>query len=83
MLQFMKAPIFEDEKKTNEARLLNAILWALILVPIPYALYFWQSRAELMRAGRRCHFLFFGSLVFGGVKPLLNTEATDATIAQE
>ena len=32
-------PIFEDEIKTQQANLLNVILWVLICVPIPFMIY--------------------------------------------
>jgi len=33
------APIFEDALKTQQAYLLNAILWTLVCVPIPFVIY--------------------------------------------
>ena len=35
----LKPPIFEDEIKTQQAYMLHIILWTLVLVPIPYAIY--------------------------------------------
>ena len=32
-------PVFEDELKTQQAYLLNVILWVLVSVPIPFVLY--------------------------------------------
>src|ERR1043165_1070267 len=42
-------PIFEDEVKTRQANLLNVILWALILIPIPYVLFQWLAVPENLR----------------------------------
>jgi PAS domain-containing protein len=42
MKQFQKVlspPVFEDELKTQQAYLLNIILWTLIVVPIPFIIY--------------------------------------------
>ena len=39
VLSIFRPPVFEDEDKTRQAYLLNIILWALILVPIPYLGY--------------------------------------------
>ncbi len=43
MATFLKrvfsAPLFEDEGKSHQAYLLNMLLWATILMPIPYCLY--------------------------------------------
>ena len=42
MMSFKKlfsAPTFDDEIKTQQAYMLHIILWALILVPIPYVIY--------------------------------------------
>jgi PAS domain S-box-containing protein len=32
----LRPPVFEDEQKAHQAYLLNIIIWALILVPLPY-----------------------------------------------
>lgn len=40
MKDFLIPPQFEDEEATHQAYLLHVILWGLILVPIPYVLYF-------------------------------------------
>jgi PAS domain S-box-containing protein len=37
---WLTPPVFQDEQKTYRAFMLHVILWALILVPVPYALYF-------------------------------------------
>ena len=37
--EILRPPIFEDEVKTQQAYLLNIILWALICVPIPLVIY--------------------------------------------
>ena len=34
-------PIFSDFRKSQQARLLNVILWVLIIVPVPYVIYIW------------------------------------------
>ena len=33
------APVFDDESKTQQAYLLNVILWTLVCVPIPFLIY--------------------------------------------
>lgn len=38
--EFVSPPQFEDEEDTHQAYLLHVVLWGLILVPIPYVLYF-------------------------------------------
>jgi len=42
-MKFLKGiltpPVFDDELKTQQAYMLNIILWSLILVPIPYVFY--------------------------------------------
>ena len=35
----LKPPVFEDETKTQQAYMLHIILWTLVLVPIPFAIY--------------------------------------------
>jgi PAS domain S-box-containing protein len=35
----LKPPVFEDESKTQQAYMLNIILWTLVLVPLPFAVY--------------------------------------------
>src|SRR5687768_9536409 len=37
--RIFSAPLFEEEEKTHRAYLLNVLLWASILMPIPYCLY--------------------------------------------
>src|SRR5687768_16998799 len=37
--RIFSAPLFEEEEKTHRAYLLNVLLWASILLPIPYCLY--------------------------------------------
>jgi len=37
--RIFKSPVFEDEPKTQQAYMLNIILWSLIFVPIPYLIY--------------------------------------------
>ncbi len=44
--RLLTAPIFDDEVKTCQAYLLNIILWALILIPIPYVFYTWIAAPE-------------------------------------
>jgi signal transduction histidine kinase len=36
--RLLTAPVFEDEEKTHQAFMLHVILWALIVVPVPYVL---------------------------------------------
>jgi signal transduction histidine kinase len=36
--RLLTAPVFDDETKTRQAFMLHVILWALILVPVPYVL---------------------------------------------
>jgi len=54
--RLLRAPVFEDEIKTEQAYLLHVILWTLIFVPIVYLLFVflkgteYQSRA-LVQAG--------------------------------
>jgi PAS domain S-box-containing protein len=43
--RLLTLPVFEDEVKTRQAYLLNIVLWALILIPIPYVLYELISRS--------------------------------------
>lgn len=38
--KLLSPPQFENEEETHQAYLLHMILWGLILVPIPYVLYF-------------------------------------------
>lgn len=47
VLSIIRPPIFEDEDKTRQAYLLNIILWALIIAPIPYLSYVLISFREL------------------------------------
>jgi PAS domain S-box-containing protein len=35
----LKPPVFKDETKTQQAYMLHIILWTLILVPLPFAVY--------------------------------------------
>ncbi len=35
----LKPPVFEDETKTQQAYMLHIILWTLVLVPFPFAVY--------------------------------------------
>ena len=35
----LTSPVFDDETKTHRAFLLHIILWALMVVPIPYAIF--------------------------------------------
>jgi len=44
--RYFAPPIFEDESKARQAYLLHIILWALIVVPIPYLLYQWSAIPE-------------------------------------
>ncbi len=37
--RIFKSPVFEDEPKTQQAYMLNIILWSLVFVPIPYLIY--------------------------------------------
>ncbi|MBI3738449.1 MAG: PAS domain S-box protein [Chloroflexi bacterium] len=37
--RWITPPVFDDEAKTHQAFLLHVILWALIFVPFPYAIY--------------------------------------------
>ncbi len=37
--ELFAAPVFDDEFKTQQAYLLNIILWTLICVPIPFVIY--------------------------------------------
>jgi len=37
--RWITPPVFDDEAKTHQAFLLHVILWALIFVPFPYAVY--------------------------------------------
>jgi two-component system, cell cycle sensor histidine kinase and response regulator CckA len=39
MTALLRPPRFDDEEKTRQAFLLNVILWALIIVPIPFLFY--------------------------------------------
>jgi PAS domain S-box-containing protein len=51
MRQWFTPPVFEDEEKTQQAFMLHIILWALILVPVPYVLYVLiQTPADIGRA---------------------------------
>jgi len=44
-------PVFEDELKTQQAYLLNIIVWTLICVPIPFVIYaFFKTPENLSRA---------------------------------
>jgi PAS domain S-box-containing protein len=36
ILQWIRSPVFEEEAKTHEAFLLHVVLWALVLMPLPY-----------------------------------------------
>ena len=40
------APSFDDESKTQQAYLLNIILWTLICVPIPFVIYTFLLRPD-------------------------------------
>ncbi len=35
----LKPPVFKDETKTQQAYMLHIILWTLVLVPLPFAVY--------------------------------------------
>lgn len=37
--RFFKPPVFDNEYDTQQAYILNAILWGLVLMPIPYVFY--------------------------------------------
>ena len=37
--KILAPPVFEDDAKTQQASMLNIILWTLIFVPIPYLIY--------------------------------------------
>ncbi|MBN8654517.1 MAG: PAS domain S-box protein [Anaerolineae bacterium] len=43
----IQPPVFDDEEKTHQAYLLNIILWALIVVPLPYLLYILFAQPEM------------------------------------
>jgi PAS domain S-box-containing protein len=45
--EVIKPPVFDDEEKTHQAYLLNIILWALIVVPLPYLLYILFAQPEM------------------------------------
>lgn len=46
--KIIQPPVFEkDEEKTNQAYLLNILLWALILAPLPYVVYVFIALPEL------------------------------------
>lgn len=45
--KIVKAPVFEDQEKTHQAYLLNILLWALIVTPIPYVIYVLTALPEL------------------------------------
>lgn len=47
VLNIIRPPVFDDEEKTRQAYLLNIILWALVLVPIPYLAYILTTIPEL------------------------------------
>ena len=36
----LKPPQFENEEVSHQAYLLHMILWGLVIMPIPYVLYF-------------------------------------------
>ncbi len=38
MRSWLTAPIFDDETQTHQAYMLHVILWALIIIPIPYGI---------------------------------------------
>jgi PAS domain S-box-containing protein len=37
--KYLSPPVFDDEIKTQQAYMLNVILWTLVCVPIPFAIY--------------------------------------------
>jgi PAS domain S-box-containing protein len=37
--KLLTPPVFEDEAKTQQAYMLHIILWTLVLVPLPFAIY--------------------------------------------
>lgn len=41
-------PVFADEEKTNQASILNAILWVLVFVPLPYLIYVFLAAQDLI-----------------------------------
>lgn len=41
-------PVFEDEAKTHQARILHIIVWTLVCVPIPYLIYSFFKTPEQM-----------------------------------
>ncbi len=47
VLKIIRPPVFDDEEKNRQASLLNIILWALVLVPIPYLAYILTTLPEL------------------------------------
>jgi PAS domain S-box-containing protein len=44
--RFFTPPVFENEIKTRRARLLYIIVWGLILLPLPYVLYYFIAVPE-------------------------------------
>ena len=38
--QILRPPVFEKDEDNHQAYLLNLILWGLVVVPIPYVLYY-------------------------------------------
>ena len=49
--KLLSPPVFDDEIKTQQAYMLNVILWTLVCVPIPFAVYtFLFTPESFMRA---------------------------------
>ncbi|MBI3165245.1 MAG: PAS domain S-box protein [Chloroflexi bacterium] len=60
-MSILQPPVFDDEEKTRRAYLLHIILWALILVPIPYLGYILVGARESI--GRALIQAIFGETV--------------------
>jgi signal transduction histidine kinase len=60
--RLLTPPVFEDETKTHQAFVLHVLLWALVVVPVPYVLLSLVSPQE--RTGR--------ALLEGGVGEAVN-----------
>lgn len=45
---FFAPPVFKDEEKTNQASILNSILWVLVFVPLPYLIYAFTMDQEII-----------------------------------
>jgi len=46
--RFLAPPVFDDEFKERKLRLLHVIIWGMILVPIPYLLYYLIAMPEYL-----------------------------------